>query len=231
VEEEGVPSVRAMATAPEPFHRRVLVVEDEPMTAALLERVLVGEGFQVECVADVAQARVSVRDFDPDCALIDISLGVGPSGADLAHVLHHERPDVALLFLTRHPDLRTAGLTDDQVPPNCGFVRKDRVSNPAYLISAIEQVLGDHARDVRDDTDPARPLGELTEHQMEVLRLIALGYTNETIATIKGAGRSTVERWVAGILQAMGIHSRGEINPRVEAVRRYVAVAGVPHRP
>lgn len=214
-----------------PFERRVLVVEDEPMTAALLQSVLEAEGFIVECVADVAQARVSARDFDPDCTLIDISLGAGPSGADLAHVLHRERPEIALLFLTRHPDLRTAGLTEDQVPPNCGFVRKDRVSSPKYLISAIEQVLRDHAREVRDDADPARPLGELSTQQMEILRLMALGYTNETIATMKGAGRSTVERWVAGILQSMGIDPRSELNPRVEAVRRYVAVAGVPHRP
>lgn len=215
----------------QPFQRRVLVVEDEPMTAALLETVLQGEGFIVECVPDVAQARIAVGDFDPDCALIDISLGAGPSGADLAHVLHRERPEVALLFLTRHPDLRTAGLSDDQVPPTCGFVRKDRVSNPRYLIGAIEQVLRDHAREVRDDHDPGRPLGDLTEQQLEILRLMALGYTNESIAAMKGAGRSTVERWVAGILHAMGIDPRGELNPRVEAVRRYVAVAGVPYRP
>jgi DNA-binding NarL/FixJ family response regulator len=224
------PSVAAVVNPIQPFQRRILVVEDEPMTAALLTAVLEGEGFLVECAAGVDEARISVRDFDPDCALIDIALGAGPSGADLAYVLHHDRPDVALLFLTRHPDLRTAGITEDQVPANCGFLRKDRVDNPRYLISAIEQVLSDHARDIRDDSDPARPLGELTEHQMEILRLMALGYTNESIAEIKGAGRSTVERWIAGILQVMGVDARGELNPRVEAVRRYVAIAGVPHR-
>jgi DNA-binding NarL/FixJ family response regulator len=84
---------------------------------------------------------------------------------------------------------------------------------------------------VRHDTDPSRPLGDLTEHQLEILRLLALGYTNEAIARRKDAGRSTVERWIAGILKAMGIESGGEVNPRVEAVRRYVAVAGIPERP
>lgn len=60
---------------------------------------------------------------------------------------------------------------------------------------------------------------------------MALGYTNDTIAEIKGAGRSTVERWVAGIFKAMDIDSRGDVNPRVEAVRRYIAAAGIPERP
>jgi len=201
------------------------------MTMTLLSRLLTDEGFEVAHASDVGQARALVNSFDPDAMLIDISLGPGPTGADLAHVISKQRPDIALLFLTRHPDLRSAGLGDVEVPPNCGFVRKDKVSDPGYLVEAIEQVLRDHAGEVRDDTDPTRPLGSLTEHQLEVLRLMALGYTNESIATRTGAGRSTVERWVAGILQEMGIDPRGELNPRVEAVRRYVAVVGVPHRP
>jgi len=215
---------------PAPFQRRLLLVEDEPMTMTLLVRVLTDEGFIVESATDVGQARELVRDFDPDCVLIDISLGPGPSGADLAHVLHRERPDIALLFLTRHPDLRTAGLNEDQAPPNCGFVRKDRVGDTRYLVDAIEQVLRDRSLDIRDDVDPGRPLGGLTENQLEILRLMSLGYTNDSIAAMKNAGRSTVERWVAGIFKSMGIDGRAGVNPRVEAVRRYVAVAGVPHR-
>lgn len=214
-----------------PFQRRLLLVEDEPMTMALLTKVLQAEGFIVDSATNVPDARVMVKDFDPDCVLIDISLGPGPSGADLAYLLSQERPDVALLFLTRHPDLRTAGLSEDEVPPNCGFVRKDLVHDPSYLIDAIEHVLRDQTRQVRHDTDPARPLGDLTEHQMEILRLLALGYTNDAIAQMKGAGRSTVERWVASILKAMKIDPRGDVNPRVEAVRRYVAVAGISDRP
>ena len=212
------------------LQRRLLIVEDEPLTAALLTQMLTSAGFIVEAVPDVVQARQAVKELDPDCAVIDISLGVGPSGADLAYALAHERPDIALLFLTRHPDLRTAGLTEDDVPANCGFVRKDLVNDPNYLLEAIEQVLRDQPREVRHDTDPNRPLGDLSEQQLEILRLMALGYTNDTIAQMKNAGRSTVERWIAGILRAMHIDPRGEVNPRVEAVRRYVAVAGIPER-
>jgi DNA-binding NarL/FixJ family response regulator len=200
------------------------------MTAALLKQMLSGAGFIVESVPDVIGAREAIRDLDPDCALIDISLGPGPSGADLAYALAHERPDIALLFLTRHPDLRTAGLSEDDVPPNCGFVRKDLVADPNYLLEAIERVLRDQPRDVRHDNDPSRPLGDLTEHQLEILRLMALGYTNESIARMKNAGRSTVERWVAGILRAMNIEPSSQVNPRVEAVRHYIAAAGIPER-
>lgn len=216
---------------PGPSPRRLLVVEDEPLTAALLAQMLTGAGFIVESVPDVVGAREAIRDLDPDCAVIDISLGPGPTGADLAYALAQERPDIALLFLTRHPDLRTAGLSEEDVPANCGFVRKDLVHDSNYLVDAIEQVLRDQPREVRHDTDPQRPLGDLTEQQLEILRLMALGYTNDAIASKKNAGRSTVERWIAGILKAMQIDPGGDVNPRVEAVRRYVAVAGIPERP
>ena len=212
------------------FRRRLLVVEDDVMMASLLARVLTEEGFDPRIAVDVEEARKLVDEFDPDCALIDLSLGSGPSGADLATVLHHQRPDIALILLTRYPDLRSAGLGDYEVPPNCGFLRKDKVSDPQFLVAAIERVLRDHAAEVRDDTDPERPLGNLTQQQMDILRLMALGYTNDVIAEVKGSSRSSVERWVAGILQSMDIDGRGRLNPRVEAVRRYIAVVGVPER-
>lgn len=214
-----------------PFTRRLLLVEDESMTAALLVSMLRGEGFEVESASNVPEARALVASFDPDCVLIDISLGVGPSGADLAYMLHRERPDIALLFLTRHPDLRTAGITEMDVPPNCGFVRKDRVDDSAYIVAAIEQVLREESDGIRDDADPARPLGDLTAHQIEVLRLMSLGFTNDAIAKQAGVSRKTVERWVAGVLKAMNIDAGGDINPRVEAARRYVQIAGIPPRP
>lgn len=214
-----------------PFRRRLLLVEDEPLTSTLLLNVLTAEGFAVEAATSVPEARAHVATFDPDCVLIDIALGVGPSGVDLAHMLSRERPDIALLFLTRHPDLRTAGLAAADVPANCGFVRKDLVNDPAYLVGAIEQVLRDQSRSVRHDTDPARPLGDLSEQQLDVLRLVSLGYTNDAIARLRGVRPSTVERWIAGILKALDIDPRGDINPRVEATRRYVTVAGIPSRP
>lgn len=214
-----------------PFARRLLLVEDESMTAALLVSMLRGEGFEVESASNVPEARAYVASFDPDCVLIDISLGTGPSGADLAYMLHRERPDIALLFLTRHPDLRTAGIAEKDMPPNCGFVRKDRVDDSAYIVAAIEQVLREESDRVRDDADPARPLSDLSTRQIEVLRLMSLGFTNDAIAKQMGVSRKTVERWVAGVLKAMNIDAGGDINPRVEAARRYVQIAGIPPRP
>lgn len=210
--------------------RRLLVVEDEPLMSSLLAEVLRANDFDVRTAADVLEARTAVREFDPDAALLDISLGDGPSGLDLAHVMHRERPDIALIFLTKHPDQRTAGLADADLPPGCGFLRKDRVRDTEYLLKNIEAVLLEQPNRTRDDQDPSKPLGMLNAKQMDVLRLMAMGYTNDFIAQTKNASQSSVERWVMQIFRSMDIDTRGNLNPRVEAVRRFIAASSLPER-
>lgn len=215
----------------EDFTRRILVVEDEGLMATLLQQLLEAEGFEVRTAADVLEARSCVEQFDPDAALLDIELGDGPTGLDLAHVLHEQHPDIALIFLTKHPDLRSAGVTMDRLPPQCGFLRKDMVSDSNYLLEAINAVLTDQPRGYRHDLGPARPLMELTSAQLEVLRLAAQGLTNSAIARRREVSERAIERMLQLIFAQLDIQPGGDINPRVEAVRRYVEAAGLPARP
>lgn len=210
--------------------RRLLVVEDEPLMASLLADSLRAHGFAVAIAPDVLEARQLVQDFDPDGALIDISLGDGPSGLDLAHVLSRQRPDIALLILTKHADSRSAGVTQGEVPENCGFLRKDKVRDSEYLLGKLESVLADNPDSVRDDQDSDNPLSALSERQLQVLRLMAMGYTNEFIAESTNASISSVERWVIQVFRALGLNSRGPINPRVEAVRIFISCSTLPER-
>lgn len=80
------------------------------------------------------------------------------------------------------------------------------------------------------DHELREPLAGMSARHLEVLRLMATGYTNDHIARITGAAVSTVERWTAEIFRHLGIETRGIVNPRVEAVRAFIAVAGVPQR-
>lgn len=208
--------------------RRVVVVEDQPLTRSLLAEVLQGHGFDVATAEDALGGRKAVDDFDPDVALIDVGLGVGPTGLDLARALRSERPDIAILILTQHTDPRAAGLA---LPDGCGYIRKDNIADPGILLAALDAVLGDRPQDYRHDLDPTRPLAQLTTSQMDVLRLAALGYTNAAIARERGTSEGGVELAFTAIFKALGIPRDGDINPRVEAVRRYVEAAGLPARP
>ncbi|MDA2989624.1 MAG: response regulator, partial [Actinomycetota bacterium] len=104
------------------WRRRILVVEDEPLIASLIADSLTREGFDVAIAHDALQAREQVQATDPDAALIDINLGSGPNGMHFGQWLHRTHPYVALVFLSRHVDPRTAGIEEWDVPPGSSFL-------------------------------------------------------------------------------------------------------------
>lgn len=209
--------------------RRLLLVEDEPMVAALLQETLTAAGFEVLIAYSALEAKSRAKQFDPDVAILDINLGAGPSGVDLSFLLNKSYPGIALALLTKHPDLRTAGYSKEDVPPGCGFIRKDMVTNSQHIVEAIEGIIESSKR-FRADSDPARPFSELTIAQVEVLRLVAQGYTNAEIAKRRNTSVRAVEQLLGAVFTTLQIDVDGRINPRVEAVRRFISAAGTPER-
>ena len=186
--------------------------------------------FLVDKAGDVETARQAVDHFDPDIVLLDISLGDGPTGVHLAHALRRTRPDIAILILTKHPDAKSASREGLDLPPGVGFLRKHLVNDVGYLLAAIEKVLADQPDAVRHDQSELRPALGLEGKAMQVLQLLAQGYNNTEIAQRLGLSAKSVERWIDRIYKELGITSKGAVNPRVEAARRYYVAAGIPER-
>jgi len=209
--------------------RKVLIVEDETLVSALLEQTLQSVNFVTDRASNAVEAKRQIESFDPDIALLDIDLGPGANGIDVAHILAKQHPDIAILFLTKFPDLRSAGLKMEDLPPGCGFLRKELVGNTEYLVTAIDNVLGERP-DVRHDLQPDRPLAALTKNQVEALRLLASGYTNAEIAKRRETSISSVEQLLNSTFKNLGIQPADDINPRIEAVRIFIQAAGIPNR-
>lgn len=214
------------------LRRRLLVVEDEPLLAALMGRALEDAGFDVRVCADELSAREAVTEFDPDAALIDVHLASGPSGLYLAHVLARAHPAVGILLMSRHEDLSAAGLEGWDLPAGSRFLTKDRLTDADVLVAAVESVLrGTAATDPGADVGAvagAGSLAGLTSTQLSVLRQAAMGLTNTAIAERRGTSERNIEQRLQAVYASLGIPVDGEVNPRVEAVRRYVVAAGVP---
>lgn len=80
------------------------------------------------------------------------------------------------------------------------------------------------------ESDQLFGIDRLTASQLEVLQLIAMGYSNAEIARRRSQTVSGVEQLVTAMFRSLGLRGKAEVNPRVEAVRMYVRVAGVPER-
>ena len=101
----------------------------------------------------------------------------------------------------------------------------------AWPDAAIDAVVAERADDVRHDRDGARAFDTLTAAQLEVLTLMAQGFDNDAIATRRGCSVSSVGNLIAELYRRLGINPRGELNPRVEAVRQFAQASGLPDRP
>jgi DNA-binding NarL/FixJ family response regulator len=210
------------------FQRKILVVEDEPLLAALIQDLLTGEGFKVATARNSVEARKVADELDPDLALLDIELGDGPSGIDLAIILREQNPGIGLVFLTHIPEPRVVGVDNRSIPKNAAYLVKDRIAESGLLRSAIDAALRDRVtRDLRDDKK-SHALSEVSRSQLDVLKLVALGRSNHEIAEERGTTVRAVENLVKRALEAANI-DLNEGNARVKAAREFIRVAGLPN--
>lgn len=211
------------------FARKVLIVEDEPLLRSLIAANLKREGFHVESVGSAAEARKVVNDFDPDVALLDIELGDGPTGVDLALILRRQIPAIALVFLTHIPEPRVVGIDNKKIPKNAAYLNKERIADPGVVLEAIEAALRDKVRANFRDDKKHHPLADVSRSQLAVLQMLALGMSNTEIAAERDTSVRAVENLVKRAFIAAGIDPESGGNPRVTAAREYIKVAGLPH--
>lgn len=212
------------------FDRKVLLVEDEPLIRGLIAANLQADGFEVVAAGSAAEARKLAESFDPDIAILDIELGNGPTGVDLALVLRSKHPEIALVFLTHIPEPRVVGIDNKSIPKNAAYLVKDRMADPGVLLKAIEAAVRDRvSKDFRDDKNLEHSLTAVSRSQLAVLQMVALGNSNQQIAAERGITVRAVENLVKRAFEAAGIDAEGSNNPRVTAAREFIKVAGMPH--
>jgi DNA-binding NarL/FixJ family response regulator len=211
------------------FARKVLIVEDEPLLRSLIAANLERDGFQVAAVGSAVEARKVVKDFDPDVALLDIELGDGPTGVDLALILRRQIPAIALVFLTHIPEPRVVGIDNKKIPKNAAYLNKERIADPGVVLEAIEAALRDKVRANFRDDKKEHPLVDVSRSQLAVLQMVALGMSNAEIAKERDTSVRAVENLVKRAFIAAGIDPEAGGNPRVTAAREYIKVAGLPY--
>ena len=167
--------------------RSVLLVEDDALLRDLMARELERHGFRIETAANAIEAKRAFDARDHDALILDINLGPGATGFDLAEIIRAESPYAAIVFLTDVPDPRFIGRELGDVPLGVAYVRKSGLQNLDAVVAALDRVLrGEGFWAARDDRDPNRPFATLTRGQVFVARLIAQGLSNAQIAEVRG---------------------------------------------
>ena len=188
---------------------RVLLVEDEDFTRAMVGEMLNASGINVHSVSSVAEALQSMDEFDPHVVVTDLDLGHGPDGGDLLTKVAEERPWTGMVVMTAHASPELAINDASRIPEQAGYIVKSDIHSIQNLISLIEESI----------IMPGN--FNVTTTQAEILRMIADGLSNTAIAEARGITLRAAEALIQRTFTALGVSGDSTINPRVVAVRKW----------
>jgi len=194
----------------------VVLADDHPVVRSGL-RMLLDAQDDLEVVAeagDVGAARRSVLGYKPTVLVLDLNM---PGGSSLEAIpaMAESSPDTSVVVLTMQEDpafareaLR-AGASGYVLKQSAGTELVQAIRAAASGGTWLNPELG--ARMAAAPATPAGPPGDLTDRELDVLRLIALGHTNNEIAGKLFLSVRTVETHRAHIQQKLGMSSRAEL--------------------
>jgi DNA-binding NarL/FixJ family response regulator len=197
---------------------RVLLVDDHAVVRSGLRLLLQNED-DIEVVGEAGSARSAIleaRSVNPDLVLMDVTMPDG-SGLDAVPTLLHEHEGLKVLVLSMEDDPRY--VREAFAVGASGYVLKEAADTE--VVAAIREVarggryvhpeLG--ARLIAAETSEQRraEANPLSEREQEVLRLLALGHTNQEIAKQLYISVRTAETHRAHIMQKLRLQTRAEL--------------------
>ena len=195
---------------------RILIVDDHPVVRrGLSSWIKIKAG--LELVGEASDGVTAVKlcqSLQPDVVLLDLVMP-GMSGLDVIKEIKRDMPDVRILVITSFVE-------DDKVIAAIkagaeGYLLKD--SPPEMLLQAIHDVhRGESSlhptaahmliRELKQPSDQTQTESPLTEREVDVLKLVAKGYSNQDIADQLSLSEGTVSTHVRNILAKLNLDNR-----------------------
>ena len=211
---------------------RVVIADDSMLMRQGLALLLAEGGIEVVGTADNAiMLGNEVATRSPDAVIVDIRMPPTHTdeGIQVARELRASHATLGILVLSHYLESHYAATLLAEAPEYVGYLLKDRVTDVAVLVDALERVVrGECVIDptiisalLRRPRDPG-PLDGLTEQERAVLALVAEGRSNQAIAHRLFLSPKTVEAHIRHILQKLDLTESPDDNRRVLAVLEFL---------
>lgn len=200
---------------------RVLIVDDHAMVRKGL-RMMLDSQPDITVVGEAGRLSEAIEigpKLAPDIVTLDLSMP-GPSGVASVERLRAAVPAARIIVVTMHDD--PAYVRAAIAMGAAGYVNKSAADSE--LLSAIRAVargrvfidVGDAALlesilNPGDRRSGGTPVESLSDREREVLRQVALGYTNRQIADEIGLSIKTIESYRARLMKKLGLKERSDL--------------------
>lgn len=196
---------------------RVVLADDHPVVRSGIKGLLERTG-DIQVTGEAAtgkEALALVQETAPDLLLLDMQLP-DMSGIEVARRLQQEHPAVKILVISAHDnptyilellDLGASGYLVKEEAPQAivEAVRGIARGEQGWVSRKVAAKMVNWVRD-----DKREQAAQLTRRELEVLRLVTEGKTNQNIAVQLSVSPKTVEKFLFSIFQKTGVASRTE---------------------
>jgi len=207
---------------------KLLIVEDDKILLTMMSGALTSEGFNVLAASDAQSAMQYFDKARPDVVILDIDLGAGPSGIDLANKMRQISGRIAIVFCTSFKDMRFIQGDYLKYPLHTVVLKKADTVNMEKFSNAINEAV-----ELIRESDESRPdqlhekyYKDLTALEIELLTLIAGGHSNKQVAAEKGISLKSCENAIARRAKKLEIPAAEQSNQRVLLTRKYMELSG-----
>jgi DNA-binding NarL/FixJ family response regulator len=197
---------------------RVAVVDDQTLLRDALRQLLdmTPDIRVVAEAADGTQAAEVIRRAKPDVVLLDVRMP-GQSGVQVLRDLKSDGPPPTILLTTFDDDeavqegIRAGArgfLLKDVAFEGLTLAIREVAAGRTLLRPAVTERARRELEELQPEFESLDPPDPLTRREVEVLRLIAGGYSNREIAEMLGTSEGTVKNHTSTILSKLGVRDR-----------------------
>ncbi len=218
---------------------RIVIAEDNYLVREGTRRLLEESG-EVEVLASVGTAEDLIGAVDrlkPHAVITDIRMPPGHhvEGIEAAHAIRERHPHVGIVVLSQHSDAAYAVQLLKNGTDGLAYLLKSRVGDLDEVMHALREVVA--GRSVVDagvvqklvesrSRQLESPVRLLSERELDVLREMAEGKSNASIAESLHVSDSSVEKYVNSIFSKLGLGEERAMSRRVAAVLTYLRNSG-----
>ncbi|MCW4251861.1 MAG: response regulator transcription factor [Candidatus Thiodiazotropha taylori] len=215
--------------------KKIIIAEDHNILRAGLKALLTSNP-QFDVIGEADNGRDAIRrviDLKPDLVIMDLNMP-GMNGMDAIREIRERDAEIKTLVLTVHNEEEYV-LASLKAGAN-GYVLKDATQNElmtdaervlngkTYLSPEItEKVVNSYLQTNNVNNEPLTRWDTVTQRERQILKLIAEGHTNKSMADYLCISVKTVEKHRANLMKKLDLHN-------VSALTTYALEKGLINR-
>ncbi|MBW9271178.1 MAG: response regulator transcription factor [Candidatus Thiodiazotropha sp. (ex. Lucinisca nassula)] len=215
--------------------KKIIIAEDHNILRAGLKALLTSNP-QFDVIGEADNGRDAIRrviDLKPDLVIMDLNMP-GMNGMDAIREIRERDAEIKTLVLTVHNEEEYV-LASLKAGAN-GYVLKDATQNElmtaaervlsgkTYLSAEItEKVVNSYLQTNNVNSEPLTRWDTVTQRERQILKLIAEGHTNKSMADYLCISVKTVEKHRANLMKKLDLHN-------VSALTTYALEKGLINR-